>query len=82
MTQKSLTLTEMQELWTWLGKRPLPPWADPAPPDWLLETINDPAVLHEYAQNSVSLRLNALQLELEKTKLVKELIGSLPLPLP
>ncbi len=79
MSQRFVIPSEREELWKWI-QRPPPPW-DPAP-DWVVKVIDDPAILLKYAEDSIVLRTKTLELELEKLQAMKDLIASLPGPLP
>jgi hypothetical protein len=79
MSQKVMTQTERQELWQWLQQSPAP--MAPAP-GWVVKSLDEPAAFLKYAQADLDLRVRVLELEMAKLKAMKELIGSLPGPLP
>ena len=80
MSQKLMTQAEREELWKWL-QRPIPPHVDP-PPEWMIKGLDDPADFLKYAQSSIALRTKTMELELEKLQVMKDLIATLPGPLP
>ena len=80
MSQKLMTQAEREELWKWL-QRPIPLNVDP-PPDWMIKGLDDPDAFLKYAQSSIALRTKTMELELEKLQVMKDLIATLPGPLP
>ena len=80
MSQKLMTQAEREELWKWL-QLPFPPHVDP-PPDWMIKSLDDPGAFLKYAQSSIALRTKTLELELEKMQVMRDLIATLPGPLP
>ena len=79
MSPKVMTQSEREELWQWLQQSPSP--MAPAP-GWVIKSLDDPAAFLKFADADISLRVKALQLELDKLQTMKDLISVLPLPLP
>lgn len=48
----------------------------------MIKTLDDPAAFLKFADADISFRMKALQLELYKLQTMKNLIATLPLPLP
>ena len=79
MSPKIMSQSEREELWQWLQQTPAP--MEPVP-GWMIRSIDDPALFRRFAEADLDLRTRALELELAKLQSMKELIGTLPQPLP